>query len=86
MSTEATMIRTMRSSTVTTVVSHTNDFRWPQKKKSKGLRYGERRGQAADPWLTIPCFMLICRPHADYNHSSEFVGLIRQHPVFPTLS
>ncbi|GFW48455.1 hypothetical protein TNCV_1110141 [Trichonephila clavipes] len=37
---EATMIRAMRSSTVATGVSYTNDSTWFQKKKSKRFRSG----------------------------------------------
>ncbi|GFX12122.1 hypothetical protein TNCV_2999051 [Trichonephila clavipes] len=46
MSAEATMMKAMRSSTVATNVSYTRNFRWPQKKKFKGLRSGERGGKA----------------------------------------
>ncbi|GFX72280.1 hypothetical protein TNCV_4552021 [Trichonephila clavipes] len=49
MSAEATTIRVMRSSSVVTGVSHISDFRWPQKKKLKGLRSGKRGGQATGP-------------------------------------
>ncbi|GFT30396.1 hypothetical protein TNCV_2376901 [Trichonephila clavipes] len=43
-SSKATTIRSVRSSTAATGVSYTSDFRWPQKKKSKGLRSGEHAG------------------------------------------
>ncbi|GFU65430.1 hypothetical protein TNCV_633531 [Trichonephila clavipes] len=50
-SVEVTMIRAIRSSTVPTGVSYTNDFRWPPKKKSKELRSGERGSQTtSSPW------------------------------------
>ncbi|GFU44451.1 hypothetical protein TNCV_1505811 [Trichonephila clavipes] len=42
MSTKATMIRAAKSSALATSVSYTSDFRCPLKKKSKGLRFGER--------------------------------------------
>ncbi|GFT27075.1 hypothetical protein TNCV_4675941 [Trichonephila clavipes] len=41
----------MKCSIVDTGVSYTSDSRRPQKKKSKGLRSGERGAQAIDP----PC-------------------------------
>ncbi|GFW32010.1 hypothetical protein TNCV_2600371 [Trichonephila clavipes] len=46
MSTEAMTIPAVRSSTKATGVSHTGDFRCPQKKKSIRLRSRERGGQA----------------------------------------
>ncbi|GFT03347.1 hypothetical protein TNCV_2985191 [Trichonephila clavipes] len=47
MSDEATTIRALRLSTVTTGVSYTNDFRWSQK-SPKELRIGEHGSQATD--------------------------------------
>ncbi|GFW39429.1 hypothetical protein TNCV_1834121 [Trichonephila clavipes] len=38
----AMSIRAVRSSIVASSVSHTSDFRWPQKKKFKRLRYWKR--------------------------------------------
>ncbi|GFU14230.1 hypothetical protein TNCV_3579071 [Trichonephila clavipes] len=46
---KATTIHGLRSSTVSTSVSYTSDFRWPQKKKSKELRSGELGGKETDP-------------------------------------
>ncbi|GBO42425.1 hypothetical protein AVEN_209823-1 [Araneus ventricosus] len=44
-----TTILATRSSTESTGVSHIKDFMCPQKKKSSGLRSGERGGQATGP-------------------------------------
>ncbi|GFX70460.1 hypothetical protein TNCV_4473941 [Trichonephila clavipes] len=45
MSAEPTTIHAMRSCTVAIGVSYTSDFRWPKKKKSKGLRFVEAKQQ-----------------------------------------
>ncbi|GBN76122.1 hypothetical protein AVEN_188860-1 [Araneus ventricosus] len=45
----ATTILTTRSSAESTGVSYAKDFMCPQKKKSSGLRSGERGGQATGP-------------------------------------
>ncbi|GFT68583.1 hypothetical protein TNCV_1841811 [Trichonephila clavipes] len=43
---EATTIHAVKSITIATGVSYISDFRWPQKKKSKGMRCGQLEGQA----------------------------------------
>ncbi|GFU14342.1 hypothetical protein TNCV_2916101 [Trichonephila clavipes] len=46
---ETTRIRVMRSSNSITDASYTSDFKWPQKKKSKGLRSGKCGGKNTGP-------------------------------------
>ncbi|GFW59421.1 hypothetical protein TNCV_1508661 [Trichonephila clavipes] len=53
MSAEETRIHDMKSSPVPTGVSHTSDFRWLHRKKSKGVRFGKREGQTTYPSLPI---------------------------------
>ncbi|GFS76661.1 DUF4817 domain-containing protein [Trichonephila clavipes] len=53
MSAERTPIRRVISANVVTGVPNTNDFRWLQKKKSKGLRSRELGNQAKGPSRSI---------------------------------
>ncbi|GFT82534.1 hypothetical protein TNCV_1633411 [Trichonephila clavipes] len=56
------MICVVRSSPEAIRVSYTSDFRWPQKKKSKGLRSGKWGGQeTSSPWSRLGMVMLDSR-------------------------